>query len=70
VAFMRLKNLISTTPVLRGPNWKIPFHISTNASNFSIGVVLGQKENKKPYVIYFISKNITPAKLNYTIIEK
>jgi hypothetical protein len=43
VAFAGLKKLISTTPVLRGPNWKIPFDISTNASDVSIGVVLRQE---------------------------
>jgi hypothetical protein len=41
VEFPGLKKLISTTPMLRGPNWKIQFHISTNASDISIGIVLG-----------------------------
>ena len=35
-----------------------------------VGVVLGQLEEKKPYSIYYISKNLTPAELNYTITEK
>jgi hypothetical protein len=70
VAFAELKRLVSTTPVLRGPNWKFPFHISTDASDIAIGVVLGQEEDKKPYAIYFISKNLTPAELNYTVTEK
>jgi hypothetical protein len=35
-----------------------------------MGIVLGNKEEKKPYAIYFISKNLTPAELNYTITEK
>jgi hypothetical protein len=70
VAFAELKKMISTTLVLRGPNWKIPFHISTDASNITIGVVLGQEEDTKPYTIYFISKNLTPAELNYTVAEK
>jgi hypothetical protein len=48
VAFAGLKKLISTTTVLRGPNWKIPFHISTDASDIAIGIVLGQEEEKKP----------------------
>ena len=56
--------------VLRGPNWKIPFQISTDTSDISIGVVLGQEEEKKPYTIYFISKNLTPAELNYTVTKK
>jgi hypothetical protein len=70
VAFAGLKKLISTTPVLRGPNWKIPFHISTDASDIAIGIVLGQEEDKKPYAIYFISKNLSPAESNYTVTEK
>jgi hypothetical protein len=70
VAFVGLNKLISATPVLRGANWKIPFHISTNASYISIGVVLGHEVDKKPYTIYFISKNLNPIELNYTVIEK
>ena len=48
VAFARLKKLISTKLVLRGPNWKIPFHISIDASDIAIDVVLGHEEDKKP----------------------
>ena len=57
-------------PILRGPNWTLTFHISTDASDAAIGGVLGQKEGQSPYAIYFISKNISPAELNYTVIEK
>ena len=70
MAFAGLKKLISITPILRGPNWEIPFHISTDASDTAIGVVLRQEEDKKPYTIYFINKNITSTELNYTVIEK
>ena len=38
-----LKEKLSTTPVLQGPNWSLPFHISTDASDTTLGVVLGQK---------------------------
>ena len=48
----------------------MPFHISSYASNTAIGAVLGQEEHKKPYAIYYISKNLTPAELNYTMTEK
>ena len=57
-------------PILRGPNWSLPFHISTDASDTDIGGVLGQKQGQAPYAIYFISKNLTPTELNYTVIEK
>jgi hypothetical protein len=70
VAFAGIRKLISKASVLRGPNWKIPFQISIDASDIAIGVVQGQEEEKKPYTIYFISKNLTPAELNYTVTEK
>ena len=48
----------------------MPFHISSDASNIVIGAALGQEEDKQSYAIYFISKNLSPAELNYTVIEK
>eukprot|EP00253_Pinus_taeda_P034203 PITA_34203 len=69
-AFNKLKHQLSTTPILRGPDWTLPFHISSDASDTAIGAVLGQEENNLPYAIYFISKNMTPAELNYTVTEK
>ena len=55
---------------LRGTNWELSFHIATDASDISIGVVLGQLEDRKPYAIYYISKNLTLAELNYKVTEK
>jgi hypothetical protein len=48
----------------------LPFQISSDASDTAIGAVLGQEEDKKPYAIYYISKNLSPAELNYTVTEK
>ena len=70
VAFDILKENMFTTPLLQGPNWSLPFHISTNASDTALGVVLGQKEDQITHVIYFISNNLTPIECNYTITEK
>eukprot|EP00253_Pinus_taeda_P008492 PITA_08492 len=69
-AFQILKDKLSVAPILRGPNWSLPFHISTDASDTAIGTSLGQKENLLHYAIYFISKNLTPAEANYTVTEK
>ena len=57
-------------PVLRGPNWTLPFHISTDAYDIAIGGVLGQKEDEQSYAIYFVRKNLSLAKLNYIVTEK
>jgi hypothetical protein len=47
----------------------LPFHISSYASDIATGVVLGKQEDKYPYAIYYISKNMALAELNYTVTE-
>ena len=69
-AFTYLKRLVSTTPILRRPDWDISFQISSDASDAPIGAIIGQEEDKKHYVIYYISKNLILAELNYTVTEK
>jgi hypothetical protein len=68
-AFGQIKELVSKASILRGPDWKLVFHILADASHMEVGVVLGQREDKKPYAIYYIEKNLTLAELNYTITE-
>ena len=65
-----LKEKLVQAPVLRGPNWSLPFHISFDASDLAIGVALGQEENKKSYAIYYIGKNLSFAELNNTVTRK
>jgi hypothetical protein len=69
-AFETLKSKLYVEPVLRGPNWPLPFHISIDASDIAIEGVLGQKEDQRSYYIYFVSKKLSSAELNYTVIEK
>ena len=38
--------------------------------HFVIGVVLGQREDGKPYVIYYANKTLNEAQRNYTTIDK
>ena len=69
-AFLQLKKLLTTTLVLKGPDWSIPFHIHIDASDYVVGGVLGQKPINIENAIYYISKSLHGPKLNYTIIEK
>jgi hypothetical protein len=69
-AFETLKAKLFVAPVLRGTNWNLPFHISIDASDTAIGGVLEQKEDQQSYAIYFVSKNLSPAELKYTVTEK
>jgi hypothetical protein len=68
--FETIKEKLKIAPILQGPNLDLPFHIHTNASDKSVGVVLGQYQDNKPYAIYFISKNLVGAELNYIVTEK
>jgi hypothetical protein len=70
LSFTDMKHKLSTAPILRGPNWALTFHISSDASDTAIGAILGQQEDKKPYAIYYISKNMAPVELNYIVIER
>jgi hypothetical protein len=67
--FESLKNKFLVAPVLRGPNWTLPFHISIDASNTTIGGVLVQKEDHQSYPIYFVRKNLSRIELNYIVTE-
>ena len=41
-----------------------------DASDYAIGVVLGQREDKKAVMIYYASKTLDSAQANYTTTEK
>ena len=46
-----LKDKLVSAPILRGPNWALPFHIHTDASNKAIGAALGKVEENLSYAI-------------------
>ncbi|CAN6697661.1 unnamed protein product [Malus baccata var. baccata] len=41
-----------------------------DASDYALGAVLGQKKDKQPYVIYYASRTLNDAQLNYFTTEK
>ena len=43
-AFVRLKSLMSSAPILSTPNFDIPFVVQVDASDRSLGAVLSQIE--------------------------
>ncbi|XP_023729449.1 uncharacterized protein LOC111877150 [Lactuca sativa] len=69
-AFDKLKDLLTSAPIIQPPNWELPFEIMCDASNFAIGSVLGQKEGKASHVIYYASKTLDNAQANYSTTEK
>ncbi|WJZ97357.1 hypothetical protein VitviT2T_015966 [Vitis vinifera] len=68
-SFEELKQFLTTAPIVRAPNWKLPFEVMCDASDLAMGVVLGQREDGRPYVIYYASKTLNEAQRNYTTTE-
>ncbi|RVW72168.1 Retrovirus-related Pol polyprotein from transposon 17.6 [Vitis vinifera] len=69
-SFQELKLFLTTAPIVRAPNWQLPFEVMCDANDFAIGVVLGQREDGKHYVIYYASKTLNEAQRNYTTTRK
>ena len=61
---------MTTAPIVRAPNWQLPFEVMCDASGLAIGAVLGQRECGKPYVVYYASKTLNEAQRNYTTTDK
>nr|GEV10496.1 reverse transcriptase domain-containing protein [Tanacetum cinerariifolium] len=69
-AFQTLKRKLTEAPILIAPYWDMPFELMCDASDFSIGAVLGQRQDKHFRPIHYVSKTMTEAESNYTTTEK
>ena len=69
-AFEMLKLALIKAPILLSPNWDLPFEIMCDASDYAVGAMLGQRIDKKPTAIWYASKTLAEAQMNYTMTEK
>ncbi|XP_071940077.1 uncharacterized protein [Coffea arabica] len=69
-AFDKLKELLTSPPIIQLPDWSLPFEIMCDASDHSVGAVLGQRMGKAAHVIYYASRALNGAQLNYSTTEK
>ena len=69
-AFETLKKALTYAPIVQPPNWNSPFEILCDASDYTIGDVLGQRVDKKLNVIHYASKTLDNAQRNYATTEK
>ncbi|XP_071917076.1 uncharacterized protein [Coffea arabica] len=69
-AFNKLKELLTSPPIIQPPDWNLPFEIMCDASDHAIGAVLGQRVGKAAHVIYYASRALNGAQLNYSTTEK
>jgi len=69
-AFEKLKNKITSQPVLSLPKRKGKFQVEMGASGHAIGRVLSQEQERKWKLIVFLSRTMQPVERNYEIYDK
>ena len=76
-AFLALKGLMCSHPVLKQPDYDKPFFLATDASAYGVGAVLSQEGDFNPRTKKFIQQPIayysatfTPTERNYDIYER
>ena len=69
-AFEELKRRLISEPIIIAPDWSLPFELMCDASDYAVGAVMGQRKNKVFHPIYYASRTLTGAQLNYTVTEK
>ena len=69
-AFGAIKEVLIKSPILQAPDWNQPFELMCDALDCAVGVVLGQRRDNKPVVIYYAIKMLVDAQLYYATTEK
>ena len=69
-AFKKIKEYLSTPPVLRAPRRGVPFKLYIAAEAKIIDVVLTQEDEGKEYVISYLGRRLLDPETRYAHIEK
>ena len=54
-SFEKIKKALTTAPIVQAPDWNLPFKIMCDASDFAVGAVLGERNDKKLLAVYYAS---------------
>jgi len=69
-SFEKIKNYLSSPPVLKAPRRGVPFRLYVAAEDKIIGAVLTQETEGKEYIITYLSRRLIDAETRYIFIEK
>jgi len=61
IAFKCLKEKLISAPIITVPNWNLNFELLCDASDYAVGAVLGQRNEKVFCVIHYASKILNDA---------
>jgi hypothetical protein len=69
-AFWTLKSALVSALIIQSPDWSQPFEIICDASDYAVRAVLGQRKEGQVHAVYYASKTLNGAQLNYATTEK
>lgn len=70
-AFKALKRLLCSSPVLRCPDFSLPFILQTDASDWGVGGVLSQLDSEgHDHPVAYYSRKLLPRERRYSTVEK
>ena len=69
-ALKEIKDRLIKAPIMATQDWNKEFEIMCDASDYAMGVVLGQRVDKIFRSIYYASKTFNEAQKNYSTNEK
>ena len=69
-AFVTLKELLTTEPLLQYPDFTKPFVLTADASNEDLGAILSQGPTGRDLPISYASRTLNNAEKNYSTKEK
>lgn len=68
--FCRLKQALCQESVLVAPNFQKEFLLQTDASKLGLGAVVSQIVGEDEHPVVYLSRKLTPAERNYSIVER
>lgn len=69
-AFVKLKDILCSGPVLGVADFTKPFIVQTDASEVGVGAVLSQIIDDEEHPIMYLSRKLLPREQNYAVVEK
>lgn len=69
-AFGELKLALISAPVLRNPDFGLPWTLQCDASDIGVGAVLSQNDADGEHAVAYFSMKLTDCQKNYTVSER
>jgi hypothetical protein len=54
-----LENALVSAPIIQPPDWSQPFEVMCDASDYTVGPVLGQRKEGRVHTVYCASKTLS-----------